>query len=120
MVGQVGRERPAVTGQCSFGSSEHVELGEPKIAVHRRERWTELGGSAPCGNGVLITPPVVEEIAQVIGGAGIFGLLRHGGLQNLDLLETRREAVVRRHVSGASNSAAASGSPTRSCNQASV
>ena len=66
--------------------------------MSRRESGVELGRPTPRPDGVVVTSPVVEEVAKVVRGTGILWPLCHSALQDVYFLQAGREAIVRKHL----------------------
>ena len=59
----IGIQRPTVASECLLGPAEHVEFGKAEVAVHGRESGIVQCGLAPHRNGVVVSAPIVEEVA---------------------------------------------------------
>ena len=75
---------------------ENVVVGDAEISPDSGEGAVELGGFFPPGDGFFVAAFVVEEVAEVVGGAGVFGVFGDGRQQDGDFFEAVREAVVAR------------------------
>ena len=71
-----------------------VVLGDAEIALHDREARVVRGRATPGPDRVVVPAAVVQQVAEVVRRAGIGRVKQLGGLEDPDLLEAGRKAVV--------------------------
>ncbi len=97
----VGLER-ALVGLSGFGGfALDVEVGDAEVAPGDRVGGVEQDALFPEAYGFVVTSAIVEEVAEVVGGAGFIGVGADGGLEDIDFLEAGGEAVVGWEACGA-------------------
>lgn len=95
-VGRVCLERPVVSGASLSRLLADVKVADAEIAPDDKEVWIQPGATFPELNRLIMPPPVIEQVAQIIGSASVAGIGAHRGFEDGDLFESRGEAIVRR------------------------
>ena len=100
----------------------NVEIADAEIAPDDGKVRVQLRAAFPEPDGFLVAAAVVKQVAQVIRRAGVARVGAHGGFENRDFLQPRRETIIRR-FGGSALVAVLCGSYRRqsfSCSQPSV
>ncbi len=86
---------------CGIRVTPLVEVGQPQIPPDGRQRRIAVARLFPAGDGQVILPAVVPEIAKIVGRLRVCRVGRRGSLQWPDFFQPVGEAIVRSVVGGA-------------------
>ena len=85
---------PHVGGSGGDRPPPDVVLGDAEIALDNREARVVRSRAPPGPDRVVVPPAVVQQVAEVVGRARIARVKQHCCLEDPDLLEAGRKAVV--------------------------
>jgi len=85
---------PVVGTQGLAGIAHDIEVANAEVAPRHGVAGFDGDGPLPAHDGLAMPPAIVEQVAQVVGGASILRIVGDGKLQHRDVLRARRKTIV--------------------------